>query len=174
MLEEINKKLKEISNTGKDLILKEWYKGVKTNHPLREDLPKVFVVDIDGTIAHSEGLRYIYDDNVHVDQPDHAIMEILKTSSIPFIIVSGRQASPLCKENTLTWLKTHLPKEPLAIYMRAFKDQRSDVIIKREIYEKHLKDKYTIVAVFDDRPCVCRMWEEQGVKVLRCGPGYEF
>ena len=44
------------------------------------------------------------------------------------------------------------------LYMRKTDDVRRDSIIKEELYNEHIKDKYNVNMVFDDRPQVIRMW----------------
>jgi hypothetical protein len=60
--------------------------------------------------------------------------------------------------------------------MRETNDNRPDTVIKRELYEAHIKGKYNVLGIFDDRPSVCRMWREDlGLKVLQAGdPHFEF
>ncbi len=58
------------------------------------------------------------------------------------------------------------------LYMRANKDQRSDFIVKKELYDAHIKGKYNVVAVFDDRPSVCNgLWRPLGLPLFQVGDG---
>lgn len=50
-------------------------------------------------------------------------------------------------------------------------DFRSDEIIKKEIYDNHIKDNYNVLGVFDDRLKVIRMWEKEGLFVFNCNQG---
>ena len=52
-------------------------------------------------------------------------------------------------------------------YMREDKDHRPAHILKKEIYENHIKDKYNVVAVFEDDIENCKMFKEQGLFVLQ-------
>jgi hypothetical protein len=59
--------------------------------------------------------------------------------------------------------------------MRAAEDQRPDEIIKSELYDQHIRDRFNILGVIDDRPKVCRMWRGLGLPVFQVGnPDYEF
>ena len=40
--------------------------------------------------------------------------------------------------------------------MRSEKDYRSDEIIKEELYNQYIKDKYYCIAIFDDRDRVIK------------------
>jgi len=78
-------------------------------------------------------------------------------------IFSGRDDS--CIEETKEWLNKH-DINNFKLVMRNTGDKRSDEIVKKEMYEKHIKDKYNVLAVFDDRPRVIRMWKEQKLMVF--------
>jgi hypothetical protein len=58
--------------------------------------------------------------------------------------------------------------------MRPEKDNRPDTVVKSEMYEKYIKDKYSILYVIDDRPCVIRMYKRMGFYVLNVGESIEF
>lgn len=61
--------------------------------------------------------------------------------------------------------------------MRPQGDMRRDSIVKRELYENHIKGKYNVVAIFDDRPQVIReCWQALGFgdRIFNVGTGKEF
>lgn len=166
-------------SVGKDVILKMYYENEisKVLQPEWHDvLPNAWICDIDGTLAHHEGVRGAYEEKYHLDLLDRTVFECLKAfknAGHTIIILSGREGSMLGEQQTKAWLETHQVPYDL-FYMRSAGDRRSDTIIKQELYEKKIKFRFNILGVVDDRPSVCRMWEEQGLKVLKCGPGYEF
>lgn len=49
------------------------------------------------------------------------------------------------------------------LFMRKDGDFRPDWEVKKEIYEKELKDKYEILGVFEDRTQVVQMWRSLGL-----------
>lgn len=55
------------------------------------------------------------------------------------------------------------------LFMRDPYDWRGDDIYKREVYENHIKDRFTIHAVFEDRLACCRMWHSLGLPLFRIG-----
>ena len=55
--------------------------------------------------------------------------------------------------------------------MRKEGDFRRDSIVKQEIYEQHIKDKYVVEFVLDDRDLVVSKWRELGLKCLQVQPG---
>lgn len=143
------------------------------------NLPFVVICDIDGTLAHMNGKRSPYDwHKVGQDDVDLAvahILDALKEISLvsKIILFSGRDE--VCRPETIEWLN-HFCISYDELYMRrsdhvdAKGGQVKDTVVKREMYEKYIKDKYNVLAVFDDRPSVCRMWrEELGLKVLQLG-----
>lgn len=148
-----------------------------------ESLPYVVICDIDGTLAHMTtrkrfgekapyAWKYVGEDEV---DPAVAFMvdAIAETNRSDVIIFSGRDA--ICRPETEDWLDRN-DISYKALYMRAEKDGRPDTVVKREMYEQYVKGKYNVLAVFDDRPVVCRMWrEELGLKTFQLGdPNAEF
>ncbi len=174
----IKQDLMRADSVGKDVILKFWYSYAVNKVPQPEwhkELPDAWIIDIDGTLAHHEGVRGTYEEKYDLDIPDRTVVKLVKALSATFkiIILSGREGSMTGELQTKEWLKAHnIPYDEF--YMRKVNDRRNDSIIKKEIFETKIKFRYNIVGVVDDRPRVIRMWEEQGLKVLKCGPGYEF
>ena len=84
------------------------------------------------------------------------------------ILVSGREDK--FREQTEAWLLKHKVKY-VELIMRLSGDNRNDAIIKQEIYENHIKDKYEIEFVLDDRNRVVDMWRNNGLKCLQVADG---
>lgn len=146
-------------------------------------LPKAFIVDIDGTIAKLNG-RSPYDHTrVLEDLPHQDVINLisdLRQMDYKIIFVSGRVDS--CKHTTLEWLHIHAPQlyamgfdsdadyvSPL--YMRKTGDSRTDTIIKYEIFDEHIRNKYNVIGVFDDRNSVVAFWREIGLRVYQVNEG---
>lgn len=54
------------------------------------------------------------------------------------------------------------------LFMRATADKRKDTVVKREIWGRHIAEKYNVLFVIDDRPSVCRCWRyEVGLPVFQ-------
>ena len=47
-------------------------------------------------------------------------------------------------------------------------------IIKKGMFDKHIKNKYNVFVIVDDRPRVVRMWHSLGLPVFNVGDGREF
>ena len=140
-------------------------------HPA-SGLPHAVIFDVDGTLAR-KGDRSPFDwDKVDVDTLIKPVANILRSMcecGFYIIITSGRDS--VCREKTAQWLEDHnLPFHEL--YMRPEGDMRKDAIIKREIFDNHIRDRFHVESVFDDRPQVCRMWRSLGLNVLQIGNPY--
>lgn len=161
---------------GADVIWGMYEKYV--NPPLKyvEDpiLPHCIIVDIDGTLAENVSGRSSFAwDRVGEDKVQKHIRTITNlyfNSEGPdnnVILFSGREDS--CAEITTDWLRentTHFTK----LYMRKSGDNRKDSIVKREMFENHIRGKYFVDFVIDDRPQVLRMWVNLGLKVISNNP----
>lgn len=135
--------------------------------------PFIDICDIDGTVAEMNG-RSPYDYSlVSTDRPKLKIIHMLKgryAQNREIIFVSGRPES--CRGDTEAWLRFHLGFPFEHLYMRATGDNRNDAIVKREIFDTHIRFKYNVSLVFDDRDRVVRMWrEELGLTCLQVAPG---
>lgn len=136
-------------------------------------LPLAFLFDIDGTLANL-GDRSPYDGaKCHLDTPNTPVVAVAQALSREYriVVMSGRHDTH--RALTETWLKEHNVVFD-ALFMRAEGDNRKDSIIKRELFEEHIRPHYNVVGVFDDRPQVIRMWKEIGLHVFDVGPHYEF
>jgi predicted kinase len=60
------------------------------------------------------------------------------------------------------------------LVMRETGDNRSDEVVKKEFFDEHIKGKYNVFVVIDDRPKVIRMWHSLGLPVFNVGDGHEF
>lgn len=160
-------------SVGAKVIMGMYNQFLKPKPPEYSDSKQnCFVFDIDGTLAKMKD-RSPYDySKVDTDIPNHSITmiaRILKTSGLPIIIVSGRPDS--CAKETIEWLiNNNIPFDNLA--MRETGDNRSDAIIKREIYEELIEPDYNVIAVFDDRNQVVDMWRSLGLTCLQVNYGF--
>ena len=139
--------------------------------PQNETLPKAILCDLDGTLAllHRSPFDALKCDT---DTVNHPIAEIIRTYyhiGIQIILLSGREAHS--RELTIAWLQQHtIPFHQL--YMRKEKDFRKDAIIKKELFDQHIKDKYFIQFVLDDRNQVVNLWRlDLGLPCLQVNYG---
>lgn len=148
----------------------------------------VIICDIDGTIADiSHRLHFVKQEpkdwknfltGFEKDEMRWDIVgevrEMAKRHNARIIFVSGRGEET--RGETEHWLNKHMIREGIEysmLLMRNAKDHRPDTEVKAEIYDKYLKN-LNILAVYDDRPSVIRMWEGKGLHVVDVGSGKEF
>ncbi|SCF10279.1 AAA family ATPase [Micromonospora mirobrigensis] len=134
--------------------------------------PDIVLVDIDGTVALNVS-RSPYDmTRVGEDVPNEAVIAAVRAMHAAghgVVFCSGRDAS--ARPATVTWLARHVRVPYLALHLRALGDQRKDAIVKREIYDREIRDRYRVVGVFDDRQQVVRMWRSLGLTVFQVAEG---
>lgn len=134
--------------------------------------PGVWLVDIDGTLADM-GDRSPYDETrVLEDQPnfpiDHLVEAITEGSGDGVVLMSGR--SEACRADTETWLHRH-GIHYRALHMRAASDNRKDAVVKRELFDRHVRGQYNVLGVLDDRQQVVDMWRSLGLTCLQVAEG---
>lgn len=135
------------------------------------NLPTVVIYDLDGTAALF-GDANPYDRDFLSDKPNEAVRTVLlslqASTTYAFIAFSGRNGK--YEEVTRTWLGRHgFPLNEL--YMRADGDTRKDSIVKREFYDAHIRGKYNVALVLDDRNQVVEVWRELGLTCFQVAEG---
>lgn len=142
--------------------------------PRNKNLPDCIIIDIDGTLAHMNGKRTPYEyDKVHLDDLNLHLRNVIwliyrgyervSGTHIKSFIVSGRKDE--CRKETEEWVNKYI--EVSDIYMRKSNDAREDSLVKQDIYDEHIKWKYNVLAVFDDRNRVVDMWRRNGLFTLQ-------
>lgn len=176
----IKRDLVRPNSVGQNVIYGMYYKWIKPVRVLslerKRMLPRAVIFDLDGTLSINTSGRSFYDmSKVGLDTPNHLLtmfIDILTAGLYDYckvILVSGRDETG--RANTEKWLE-HNCIDYEVLYMRQEGDRRKDTIVKKEIYDKYIKDKYAILGVFDDRPSVCNMWREEGLQVAQMGNPY--
>jgi predicted kinase len=136
------------------------------------ELPAAVLVDIDGTVALM-GDRSPYDwGRVGSDTPNQAVIGAVRAmhaAGNAIVFCSGRDA--VCRPETEAWLELYVGVPYEALFMRPAGDSRKDAIVKREIFDVEVRDRWRIVGVFDDRRQVVRMWRELGLTVFQVAEG---
>lgn len=141
--------------------------------------PKCIIVDIDGTLAtRTNRSPYdeskVYDDVVRNFVAGTVDMFVRSDVFAAVFIFSGRTEA--CRADTVRWLNdkcgwyVNNDYTKVKLFMRGKDDRRKDSLVKMDLYNEHVKDKYDVVAVFDDRAQVIReTWKPLGLPVFRCG-----
>lgn len=134
-------------------------------------LPPAILVDIDGTVAHANGRNPYDEDRVGQDLPNLPVIAVAKAliaQGNALVFMSGRTAG--CRAATLVWLRQFFDGE-FALFMRAVGDQRKDSIVKRELFDAHVRPHWRVACVLDDRNQVVVMWRALGLTCLQVAPG---
>lgn len=159
---------------GEKVIRRMWTQYLKPQ--LRSYQPariEVIICDIDGTIAQMDG-RSPYDEaKVKTDIPVRPIIEILNTFkkqkvSFEVILLSGRHDS--CRADTEAWLQENRVNYD-HLFMRKSDDNRPDYIVKKELFQENIENKYNVLFVLDDRNQVVDLWRSLGLRCLQVDYG---
>lgn len=148
---------------------------------------KTVIFDIDGTLANivhrrvhlevAEGEKKDWKTFNSLMGDDEVVEEIAhicnnyENDGYYVVLCTGRGAE--FKAITESWL-LHNSINYHVMLMRSEGDFRSDVIVKQEMHDQIVDAGCEIEIVYDDRPCVIRMWRENGLEVVDCGDGVEF
>lgn len=157
----IERDLKRDRSVGERVIRKmfnDWIRPTPT--PMIQDtsLERAIIVDIDGTVAKMDGRGAFDWHRVGEDKPNSPIIDIVQrfATTHTIIFMSGRDS--VCREQTLVWLKDNVRLTHFHLFMRPEGDNRKDSIVKRELFDTNVRDKFHIDFVLDDRNQVVDMW----------------
>jgi predicted kinase len=175
-------------------VIWRWYEDfIKPNKRQRwkeiSDKPPAIIVDLDGTLAErdmSQGdkirghfdLKRVGEDLVV--QPVYDIVNGWRNDDENRYVVflSGREE--ICREETIQWLYKIGFHDGLwdlgyfALFMRPKNDNRSDYIVKKELFEKHIEPFYDVKFAIDDRPSIVQLWKDLGIFCMNVGDNVEF
>ena len=157
-------------------VIRHWEKFLPKNrrNPIElkidPSLPNAFIFDVDGTICNFTFDKNPYDRDFENDLPSIPVITVLRAlhKENKILIVSGRNGK--YAQTTSDWFDRNVVPHD-AFFIRDEGDNRKDTIIKQEIYEKHIKGKYNIIGVFDDRLQVIKFWESLGLFVFNVNQG---
>lgn len=142
-------------------------------------LPDAIIVDLDGTVADCEGVRSPYDySRVKLDKPKLQVIKHVQDEAYKLdtkiLFVSGRLArlgaSDPVYYDTEEWLFEHA-KVPIEILSMRDRDGVDDTIIKLEIFNRDIRDKYNVKYCLDDRNRVVKMWRSLGLLCFQVAEG---
>lgn len=164
----------KVINNQKDKWLSPKKLYTDPNYYLNTKLPKCVIFDMDGTLALMNGREPYEYLKAGEDLPNYPMVDIAKMfcnrEDITVIILSGR--SDISYDVTSNWLHSYGINYDF-LYMRRDGDYNKDTIIKEEIFNKEINNKYLIYAVFDDRQIMTRMWAEKGLPLFAFGNPYD-
>ncbi|ANM46439.1 polynucleotide kinase [Morganella phage vB_MmoM_MP1] len=153
----------------------QWFIHGKPDWSKNEMLPKAIIVDIDGTIADNTKRNPHDLDSLHKDQPRQNVINhvnMMYQAGITVLITSGREKGDDDKHEIATrkWLDKYNVEYDKLI-MRENKDSRKDNVVKKELFYKHIADRYNVLYVLDDRQQVVDMWRTLGLECWQVNTG---
>ncbi|MFI6449420.1 AAA family ATPase [Kitasatospora sp. NPDC050543] len=151
----------------------EWMNDQEPVRPYVADpsLPSAILCDIDGTLAINVS-RGPYDfERCGEDALNASVAHALATYAATgeqIVLLSGRSEEH--RERTLGWLGAHqVPFDEL--WMRHQGDQRRDDIVKAELFDAHVRDRFAVRFSLDDRDRVVAVWRRMGLPTWQVNYG---
>lgn len=155
------------NGVGHDVIMKMYKKFIKKDEIVVEQpafdprLPTCVICDLDGTLANNNW-RNPFDASKCDEDPlidsTYQVLRMCDAAGYYIVLFSGR--SEEYRQPTWNFVEQHnIPAYMLV--MRKMDDNRKDSIVKREMYENHIKDRYNVLFVLDDRDQVVEMWRKE-------------
>lgn len=148
----------------------------------------LYIFDLDGTLALCDHRKHFLEaedpdrwrrfyaacDRDEPNVPVLRVMETLRHTGADVWVFSGR--SDEVRAQTEAWLCQHTSlcswELRTALVMRQGRDHRPDDELKKEYLDRMLvDDRQRLVAVFDDRDRVVKMWRDNGVTCFQVAPG---
>lgn len=145
-------------------------------------MKKVWVFDIDGTLADNDHRQHFLDGKKdwdaffaiqHLDEPYQAVLDVLHALALDghkVIVVTARDAR--FRDETLEWLNKHIGYEFLDedLYMRPLGHRGNDDVLKVDIIKQWLVDHpgYKVGAIFDDRHRIIDAFRKEGWYTFEC------
>ncbi len=142
----------------------------------------IVIVDIDGTLADVQHrLHFIkgpgkrnwkqFFSRMSQDSPVEIVVRWVNNLAPEYmaILITGRPED--YRADTEAWLKQHGVRYS-KLLMRRAGDHRPDTIVKKELLDHVGRDR--VAFVIDDRPPVCDMYRECGVRVFQVSSGESY
>ena len=149
-----------------------------------KSLQPALMIDLDGTIAlfnkfgnelEHEGVHFRnpYDaskcDEDGLNAPVAKVIETFYAQEYTMLFCSGRKKD--YEPQTKKFIETHFPDMQYQLFMRATGDNRSDDIVKEELFRDNIENKYYVEFVLDDRSKVVQKWREIGLTCFQVQAG---
>jgi len=176
----IERDSKRLKPVGEKVIRDMWkrYNGIIKPHdreggPVSNKKGNAIICDLDGTLALKGDRGWFEYDKVASDIVNIPVTNIVKAfadKGYDIIYVSGREGNEICRTETIKWLKQN-DLDFGYLFMRQEGDHRNDAIVKEEIYDEFIRDKFDVEFVLDDRQRVVEKWRELGLRCLQVAPG---
>lgn len=132
------------------------------------------IVDLDGTLSLNESGRPWYgpgyEERLHEDRVNRTVEDVVSAMVSQGLVhhmlfVSGRAEAG--RAATSQWIYDNtaftVGGGRSSLFMRADGDFRPDHVIKREIYDQHIRDVFDVFVALDDRPEMIELWRSLGI-----------
>jgi len=152
----------------------------------------IYIFDLDGTLADIQDRRdysstpegkidwdkFFDPKNIDMDKPNHAVIETAKDLhkiGNTIYIFSGRSQGT--EEATIKWLDKHLRRNGRKTWSKLLmrpvdKLMMPDDELKQSwLNDPEIIDKNRVIAVFDDRDKVVKMWRKNGIPCFQVAEG---
>lgn len=133
------------------------------------------IVDMDGTLSEM-GDRSPYDgDRVDEDTCHEHVKMVVNNYKDRYgplanvFVFSAREDKGKCREKTLKWLNDNNVLYDQLV-LRKEKDHRRDWIVKYEMFNENVRDKFNIKLVLEDRAQMLRYYDRMNLPVLSNNP----
>ncbi len=179
----IKQDLRRLESVG-ETVIRKLYKHFLMPPPVKPPawdpaLPKAILCDLDGTLSlfrRTHGRNPYNASTADTDEINIAVAEVLGhfyRSNYEIIFVSGREDK--YKGPTLVFLEkvyrqyihpandtnANIDNFRFHLFMRKSGDFRKDFIIKREMYQNHIRPNYNVLFILDDRDQAVQMWRNE-------------
>lgn len=185
----IENDLKRPNSVGEKVIRDMYIKFLASQEnivPMVQDpaLPHAIICDLDGTLCiHNNRSPFEYhkcDTDLLNENVSNLLFDFLRCGDRRSILFfSGREDSEdgTIFTKTLSWIKINLPwlkESEFSLHLRSHGDRRADYIVKKEMFENYVRNKYFVTCILDDRPQVIReCWHKLGLFVFNCQQGFK-
>lgn len=172
----IERDLQRINSVGEKVIRRMYYQYLMDANEIKQDpkLAHAMICDLDGTLCLF-GKENPYDRDFSKDILNETILQIIAGNPHnQLIFLSGRNGK--YEKETREWLnKNVVEKYPhlygYKLYMRKEGDNREDSIVKLEMFNQNIRDKYYVEFVLDDRNQIVDVWRSLGLICLQVADG---
>jgi predicted kinase len=168
--EAIKRDLKRPVSVGERVIREMWNNFLAPKEePITHDasLANAVVVDLDGTLALMVARGPFDAAKCETDVVNEVVRGIIAHHP-NVLLMSGRSSE--FRPHTERWLLANNIAYT-ELHMRAEGDVRKDSIVKRELFDAHVRGKWNVSFVLDDRQQVVDMWRSLGLVCLQVAPG---
>jgi hypothetical protein len=160
--EAIKRDLKRPVSVGEKVIRQMWEQFIDVKEePIAYDpsLGDAVIVDLDGTLALMVARGPFDAAKCETDVVNEVVRGIMAHHP-NVLLMSGRSSE--FRPQTERWLETN--QIPYA-------ELHMDSIVKRELFDAHVRGRWNIHFVLDDRQQVVDMWRSLGLVCLQVAPG---